>query len=98
MAEVKQRGTKKKGNGLSSPLRKLYETVAVKDMAYPIFHAVRGKFITNTDSIGCADSAPLRSELSWTHYRLILPTEEELRREIERERDLVVREQGALYG
>lgn len=28
----------------------------------------------------------LRHELSWTHYRLILPTEEELRREIERER------------
>ena len=40
--------------------------------------------------------------LSWSHfasqYRLVLPTEEELRREIERERDLAVREQEERYG
>ncbi len=40
----------------------------------------------------------LRSELSRTHYRLVLPTENQLRREIERERSLAVHEQGARYG
>lgn len=44
-------------------------------MQYPIFHAVRGKFITNTDSNGCADLPTLRPELSWTHYRLLLRVE-----------------------
>lgn len=78
---------------------------------YPIFNALSGKFITSTESIGCGDSVTLRSELSWTHYRLLLRVEkpearawyinkyeEELRREIERERDLVIREQMESYG
>jgi hypothetical protein len=38
------------------------------------------------------------SQLFASQYRLVLPTEEELRREIERERDLVVREQSIRYG
>ncbi len=37
-------------------------------------------------------------QLFASQYRLVLPTEEELRREIERERDLAVREQEARYG
>jgi predicted nuclease of restriction endonuclease-like (RecB) superfamily len=44
-------------------------------MRYPIFHALRGKFLTTTESDGCSDSATLRSELSWTHYRLLLRVE-----------------------
>ena len=162
MANVKQkkRGAIKKGNGLSSPVRKLYETVVVKDpvrqgfyqeiaeilrtarakayrasnflmveaywtvgqkiveeeqfgkrradygkrlieglsqslteefgkgynisnlwcmrqfyTCYPILRAVRGECVTNTESEGCGDSAILRSELSWTHYRLLLRVE-----------------------
>ena len=38
------------------------------------------------------------SQIFASQYRLVLPTEEELRREIERERDLVVREQMENYG
>jgi len=38
------------------------------------------------------------SQLFASQYRLVLPTEDELRREIERERDLVVREQSIRYG
>ena len=109
-------------------------------MSYPIFHTVCGKFITSSGADGCGLSSVLRSELSWSHYRLllrvdkpearawymneaaeqnwsvralerqigslffasqyrlVLPTEEELRREIERERNLAVREQEARYG
>ncbi|MDD2348199.1 MAG: PDDEXK nuclease domain-containing protein [Kiritimatiellae bacterium] len=37
-------------------------------------------------------------QLFASQYRLVLPTEEELRREIERERDLAVREQEERYG
>ena len=37
-------------------------------------------------------------QLFASQYRLVLPTEDELRREIERERDLAVREQEARYG
>jgi predicted nuclease of restriction endonuclease-like (RecB) superfamily len=38
------------------------------------------------------------SQLFASQYRLVLPTEEELRREIERERDLVIREHMEHYG
>ncbi len=31
----------------------------------------------------------LRSELSWTHYRLCLPTEKDLENEIKREREVI---------
>lgn len=37
-------------------------------------------------------------QLFASQYRMVLPTEEELRREIERERDLAVHEQEARYG
>lgn len=37
-------------------------------------------------------------QLFASKYRLYLPTEEELRAEIERERDLVLREQQVKYG
>ena len=44
-------------------------------MRYPIFHALRGKFITQTNSSSCDEYSLLRSELSWTHYRLLLRVE-----------------------
>lgn len=44
-------------------------------LCYPIFHALRGKFITQTNSSSCDDFSLLRSELSWTHYRLLLRVE-----------------------
>ncbi len=36
----------------------------------------------------------LRSELTWSHYRLILPTEEELKAELEREKRLILEQKG----
>ncbi len=38
----------------------------------------------------------LRSEFAWSHYRLILPTEEELKAALEREKRLIL-EQKRLY-
>ena len=51
-----------------------------------------------TDKDATVVKSVLREQTACSQYRLVLPTEEELRREIERERDLAVREQEERYG
>ena len=37
----------------------------------------------------------MRRELSWTNYRMVLPSEEKLRRELDRERQALTERRGA---